>query len=340
MKKLVTMMLTLAMVLSLAACGAAGGTQEATDPAAGEDNSSSAVTTVKTDTDTEMVEAQDSYTIAMIYQDLSQEFNIYFQEVLSTRCKEAGITLVEFDGKSDTETQLNQCENAISSGVDALLFIPFDKDGAAPIIDNCNEAGIPVICCNNITSNVEDATAYVGANDIEAGIMETEYIVELIDGKGNIAVVEGPFGHSAQVARQEGLEQVLADYPDCEIVLDDTANWNRDEAMELVENWLAGGTQIDAIICHNDIMAMGALQACQDQGLEIPIIGIDATYDALCAVKEGTLCADVYQDVYGQAEEAFNVCMRILNGEEYEKTNYVPFKLITAENVDEYLANF
>ena len=78
--------------------------------------------------------------------------------------------------------------------------------------------------------------------------------------------------------------------------------------MELVENWIAGGTQIDAIICHNDIMAMGALQACQDAGLEIPIIGIDATYDALCAVKDGTLAADVYQDVYGQAEEAFNVC--------------------------------
>lgn len=338
MKKLLTMMLTLAMVFSLAACGAAGEAGEAADSAA--DQSNSAVTTVKTDTDTEMVEAQDDYTIAMIYQDLSQEFNIYFQEVLSTRCKEAGITLVEFDGKSDTETQLNQCENAISSGVDALLFIPFDKDGAAPIIDNCNAAEIPVICCNNITSNVEKATAYVGANDIEAGIMETEYIVELIDGKGNIAVVEGPFGHSAQVARQEGLEQVLAGYPDCKIVLDDTANWNRDEAMELVENWLAGGTQIDAIICHNDIMAMGALQACQDQNLELPIIGIDATYDALCAVKEGTLCADVYQDVYGQAEEAFNVCMRILNGEEYEKTNYVPFKLITVENVDEYLANF
>ena len=140
--------------------------------------------------------------------------------------------------------------------------------------------------------------------------------------------------------RLEAREAVLAEYPDCQIVLDDTANWNRDEAMELVENWLAGGTQIDAIICHNDIMAMGALQACQDSNLDIPIIGIDATYDALCAVKDGTLAADVYQDVYGQAEEAFNVCVRILNGTDYEKTTYVPFQLITQENVDEYLENF
>ena len=58
------------------------------------------------------------------------------------------------------------------------------------------------------------------------------------------------------------------------------------------------------------------------------------------APKDGTLAADVYQDVYGQAEEAFNVCMRILNGETFEQTTYVPFKLITKDNVDEYLANF
>lgn len=334
MKKVLVMLLSAAVGLSLIACNPANSASEENG------ENSEAVTTVKTDTDTEMVEAQGEYTIAMIYQDLSQEFNIYFQEVLSTRCEEAGITLMEFDGQSDTETQLNQCENAISAGVDALMFIPFDKDGAAPIIDNCIAAGIPVICCNNVTSNVDSATAYVGANDVEAGIMETEYIMELLGGTGNIAVIEGPFGHSAQVARQEGIEQVLADYPDCEIVLDDTANWNRDEAMQLVENWLAGGTEIDAIICHNDIMAMGALQACQDAGLDIPIIGIDATYDALCAVKDGTLAADIYQDVYGQAEEAFNVCMRILNEEDYEQTTYVPFQLITQENVDEYLANF
>lgn len=341
MKKVLCIVLSLVLVLALAACASPAASNAESSSETTTSDKSSAVTVVDASkSDTEMVEAKDSYTVAMIYQDLSQEFNIYFQNVMSTRCAEAGITLLEFDGRSDTETQLNQCENAIASGADALLFIPFDKDGAAPIIDNCNEAGIPVICCNNITTNVDQATAYVGANDVEAGIMETEYIVDLIGGKGNIAVVEGPFGHSAQVARQEGLEQVLAGSPDCKIVLDDTANWNRDEAMELVENWIAGGTQIDAIICHNDIMAMGALQACQDAGLEIPIIGIDATYDALCAVKDGTLAADVYQDVYGQAEEAFNVCMRILNGETFEQTTYVPFKLITKDNVDEYLANF
>ena len=211
MKKVLCIVLSLVLVLALAACASPAASNAESSSETTTSDKSSAVTVVDASkSDTEMVEAKDSYTVAMIYQDLSQEFNIYFQNVMSTRCAEAGITLLEFDGRSDTETQLNQCENAIASGADALLFIPFDKDGAAPIIDNCNEAGIPVICCNNITTNVDQATAYVGANDVEAGIMETEYIVDLIGGKGNIAVVEGPFGHSAQVARQAGLEQVLA----------------------------------------------------------------------------------------------------------------------------------
>ena len=181
MKKVLCIVLSLVLVLALAACASPAASNAESSSETTTSDKSSAVTVVDASkSDTEMVEAKDSYTVAMIYQDLSQEFNIYFQNVMSTRCAEAGITLLEFDGRSDTETQLNQCENAIASGADALLFIPFDKDGAAPIIDNCNEAGIPVICCNNITTNVDQATAYVGANDVEAGIMETEYIVDLI----------------------------------------------------------------------------------------------------------------------------------------------------------------
>lgn len=329
MKKFVCIVLACLLVFAMVGCGAQQSASETTTTVVDASKS-----------DTVMEQAKDNYTLAMIYHDLTMEQNVAFQSILRARCEEAGVTLLEFDGKSDTETQLNQCENALSQNIDALIFIPFDKEGAAPIIDYCNEAGVPCICANNITVNVDEATAYVGANDIEAGIMESEYIFELLEGKGDVAIIEGPFGHSAQIARQEGIKQTLEKYPDINVVLDDTANWNRDEAMELVENWIAGGTKFDAIICHNDTMAMGALQACQAEGLDIPIIGIDAIYDALIAVKDGTLASDVYQDTFGQAEGAFNIAMRYLNGDSFEKTTYVPFKLITQENVDEFLALF
>lgn len=284
-----------------------------------------------------------TYKVAMIYQDLSGQFNIYFQGQLQKKCAELGVTLVEFDGQGETDKQLSQCENALQQGVDALMFIPVDKSGCAPIIENCNTAGIPVICCNNPTDNVEDATAYVGANDVDAGIMEMEFMAELIGGKGNICIVEGPFGHSAQIARQEGIKQILEKYPDIQVLFSDTANWDRTEAMDLMENWIQkSGDSINAVVCHSDDMGMGVLQAIQGAGLDdqIQVIGIDAIFDALNAVKNGEMAATVFQDVYGQADGAIEVALKILNGESYEKTTYVPFQLVTKDNVDSYLANF
>ena len=333
MKKVFAILVSAAMVLGLAAC-ASTNTAVKTESAG---NTTSAAKSASTAAST----AGKKFRVAMIYQDLSTEFNIYFQDVLKARCAELGVELIEFDGQGETDRQLNQCENAIEQKVDLLMFIPQDKSGCAPIIENCNAAGIPVIGCNNITDNIEDATAYVGANDIEAGIMEMEYMANLLGGKGNICIIHGPYGHSAEVARQEGIMQVLEKYPDIKILEENTANWDRTQAMQLMENWIQkNGNNINAVVCHSDDMGMGALQAVQAAGLDVKVIGVDAILDALNSVKAGEMSATVFQDVYGQAEGAINVAMKILNGEQFEKTTYVPFQLVTQENVDQYLANF
>lgn len=279
--------------------------------------------------------------IAMIYQNLSTEFNIYFQDVLKARSKELGVELIEFDGQGSAEKQLSQAENAIQQKVDLLMFIPQDKSGAAPIIDKANAANIPVIGCNNVTDNIDKATAYVGANDIEAGTMEMEHMAKLLNGKGNIVVIHGPYGHSAEIARQQGIEDTLKKFPDIKIIEQNTANWDRTQAMQLMENWIQkDGKNINAVVSHSDDMGMGALQAIEAAKLDIKVIGVDAIKDALNAVKEGRMSATVFQDVYGQAEGAIKVAMQILKSEKYEKTTYVPFQLVTKDNVDKYLENF
>lgn len=320
----------LATVMLAAGCGAKG--EETTEQPKTEEAAETAEET-----------AEEGHTIAMIYQDLSGQFNIYFQGELQKKAEEMGVTLVEFDGQGAVDKQLDQCENAIQKGVDALMFIPVDKSGCAPIIEKCNEAGIPVICCNNPTDNVDEATAYVGANDVDAGIMEMEFMAEALGGEGTICVIEGPYGHSAQIARMEGIEQTLEKYPDIKMLYNDSANWDRTEAMDLTENWLEkSGDEIDAIVCHSDDMGMGALQAIQGAGRQdqIKVIGIDAIFDALQAVKKGEMAATVFQDVYGQADEAIATAEKAINGESFEKTTYVPFQMVTVDNVDDYLAMF
>lgn len=342
-RRMMAAMMLAASLLAGCSNGAASGTTTAAAPKETEKAADTTAAAAADTTQAPSEEAAKSYKVAMIYQDLSGQFNIYFQGELQKKCAELGVELVEFDGQGKTDKQLSQCENALQQGVDALMFIPVDKSGCVPIIENCNDAKIPVICCNNPTDNVEDATAYVGANDIDAGIMEMEFMADLIGGKGNICIVEGPFGHSAQLARQEGIEQTLEKYPDIKVLFSDTANWDRTQAMDLMENWIQkSGDEINAVVCHSDDMGMGVLQAIQGAGLgdQIKVIGIDAIFDALNAVKSGEMAATVFQDVYGQADGAIEVALKVLNGESYEKTTYVPFQLVTQDNVDGYLANF
>lgn len=336
MKRWFTLILSVLLMVSMVGCSKETADKDVTGDTQKGDEAAATEAPSKDDGDK-------SYKIAMIYQDLSTEFNLYFQDTLKAKSEELGVELVEFDGQGDIAKQLDQCENAIEMGVDALMFIPVDKSGAAPIIDNCNASGIPVIGCNNVTDNIDDATAYVGANDIEAGVMEMEFMAEKLGGKGNICIVHGPFGHSAEVARNEGIMQVLEKYPDIKILYEDTANWDRTQAMDLMENWIQKeGNNINAVVCHSDDMGMGVVQAIQGAGLDgqIQVIGVDAIFDALNAVKSGEMAATVFQDVDGQAAGAITVAMQILKGESFEKTTYVPFQLVTKDNVDQYLKRF
>ena len=333
MKKALSLLTVLVMVICVTACGNKNTIQ--TSSTAGSSNQSGTETAATSD--------GESYRIAMIHQDLSTEFETYFNTVLVARCKELGVELIYFDGQGKTDVQLNQCENAIEQKVDLLMFTPQDKSGCAPIVDKCNAAGIPVMCVITDTDNVDDATASVGSNHIESGVIEMEYMADLMGGKGNICIIQGPYGHSAQLARQEGILQVLEGYPDIQVLYENTANWDRTQAMNLTENWLQkDADNIDAIVCHSDDMGMGALQAIQGAGLqdEIKVIGVDGIIDALNSVKAGEMSATVFQDVFGIGENAVDVALKILRGEPYEKTTYVPFKLVLQDNVDEYLKNF
>ena len=107
--------------------------------------------------------------------------------------------------------------------------------------------------------------------------------------------------------------------------------------MATTEDWLGKYPDLKAVICHNDDMSMGALQAAEAQGRDIVIIGTDAIPDALAAVKEGRLDGTVLQDAATQASTAVDVAVKVAKGEEVEALYDVPFQLITIDNVDDFL---
>ncbi|KLT18113.1 rhizopine-binding protein [Neobacillus vireti] len=248
------------------------------------------------------------------------------------------------DAKNDSGKQLSQVETFISQGVDAIIIAPADTDTAGPMVDAANEANIPVIIVNRKPDDkaMKKIYAYVGSESLEAGTIQMEKVAELIGGKGNIGLMNGQLGQEAAAKRTEGNKELIKKkYPDIKIVREATANWQRSEAITLMENWIQSGEHFDAIVANNDEMAIGAIMALEESGKRgnTVIAGVDGTIDALKYVKDGTLNISTFQDPMGQGKGAVEAAIKAVKGEKAPKDNFIniPFQLITKDNVDEFI---
>lgn len=283
--------------------------------------------------------ARHQITIGISYQNLQNEFIINIQDAVRAEAKKQNVQLIESDGQGNADDQISQVQDFITRGVDAIILNPYDKEGSAPAVDLAVQAHKPIVVLNAIVSNLQKANAYVGSEDAEAGRIAAQRIVDVLHGKGNVVIIHGPNGHSAEVQRTEGIKEVLAKYPDIKIVAEQTANWDRAQALNLMENWLASGKKIDAVIAQNDEMALGALKAIEAAGKQndIAVIGIDAIPDALKAVQDGKMVGTVFQDAKGQGTMAVDLAMELVQGKQVQHDNYIPFQLVTKTNVAAFM---
>ena len=243
--------------------------------------------------------------------DNSDTFVAAIADAAEAEAKELGVELLMYDAGGDVNKQISDCETLLAAGVDALVVIPQSVEGSAPVVSMANDAGVPIIVDNGDIGD-KNYTAFVGCTDQESGELLGKWFMEEsgLEKGSKVAIIEGPMGQSGQVGRMAGFEEVgMLDYFD--VVATQTANWKRDEAMALAEDWITTyGDDLKAIICENDDMGMGALSAAQAAGRDDIIIGgVDGLDDAVAAVK----------------------------GEEVEPDTRIPFRPITKDNVDAYL---
>lgn len=281
----------------------------------------------------------DKVKIGVTLMDFSTEFGIGLKDYMTAKADAMGdVELTVVDAGGDAAKQLQQVETFISQKVDAIIMQPQEQEACSPAIDKAKAAGIPIINCNSLT--ITEPDAYVGSNDSESAEIAMTYIAEQLGGKGNVLMMHGHPGQTAEVKRTEGAMDILAQNPDMTLLDEQTADWDRAEAMTLMENWIqAYGDQINAVFCQNDEMALGALNALMQAGKKdnVLVVGVDAIDDALQSVKDGKMDATVYQDCKGQAEGAIEAAYKLAKGESVEKEILIPFILVTTENVDEYL---
>ena len=273
--------------------------------------------------------------IGMTLYSLKNEFTVRIANAAEAKAKELGIEIKIYDGNYDPNTQISQVETMIADGIDGIILNPQDAEACSPIVDKAVAAGIPIVGVNTRVKN-DSLTSYVGSQDVIGGEMQMQAIADLLGGAGNIVILEGPMGQSAQLERREGIQNILNQYPDIKVLAEKTANWSRSEGMTVMENWLQAFDNIDAIVAENDEMALGAREAVKAAGKDILAIGIDGITDALTAVEEGSLIATIFQDGAGQGAKAVEVLYQAIQGNKVEANYWIDFEKVTKENVAEF----
>ena len=243
------------------------------------------------------------------------------------------------DSKEDVAVQLGQVENFVTQGVDAIVLIPANTDAVEPMTKAAQDAGIPLVYVNRKPAELPEGIAYVGSDSIDAGIFQAEWLAEQLGGQGNVVIMQGNLAQEAAQQRTAGVKQVFEEYPDIQIIKEDTGNWSRDQGLALMENWLSTGDQIDAVASNNDEMAIGALSAIEAAGKlgEILVAGVDASPDALAEMDKGRLNVTVFQNAVGQGEGGIEAAIALARGEEVEPITWIPYELVTPENYKDYM---
>jgi len=260
-----------------------------------------------------------------------------------------GVSLQVEDATDDVAKQLDQINNFVAAGVDAIIVNIVDTS-AGPAM-TAAAGNTPLVFVNREPINVNDlpaTQAFVASNEIESGTLEAFEICKNLRAEGKAGgakgyLMNGQLSNQAAVQRSKDVHDVIGmDMCNFMTLIDEqTANWSRDEAQSLMTNWLSAGEEFHFVLANNDEMAIGAIQAMKAAGIgmdEVQVGGVDASQDALVAMQAGELDVTVFQDAVGQGAGSVDTAIKLANGEAVDQKVYIPFQLVTPDNVADFLA--
>jgi inositol transport system substrate-binding protein len=247
------------------------------------------------------------------------------------------------DAQNDVGKQLNQIQNFIAQGVDAIIVNPVDTDATPKMTKLATAAGIPLVYVNRMPADKQlpPKVAFAGSDEKQSGTLEMQEVCKLINGKGNILLMMGDLSNQAARQRTQDVHDVIAT-PQCsgiKILAEQTANWQRTTGQDLMTNWISAGYTFNAVVSNNDEMAIGAIQALKASGTDmhkVVVAGVDATPDALAAMKAGDLRVSVFQNGPGQGRAAVDTALKLVKGDKVESLVFIPFELVTPANAGQF----
>jgi ABC-type sugar transport system substrate-binding protein len=277
--------------------------------------------------------------VSMAYFD--QNFLTIIRHAIDKEAKSRGLGVQFEDARGDVGRQTDQVQSFISAGVDAIIVDPVDSASTPALTKMAQQAKIPLVYVNRSPGDktLPPGVVFVGSDERESGTLQMEALAKMANYKGKVAIMIGNLTDAGALQRTKDVEQVVAKYPGMKVVLKQTANYARNEGMDLMLNWLTNGEEIDIVAANNDEMAIGATMALAQAktGKKILVGGIDATPDGLKALAAGTLQVTVFQDAIGQGKTSVDVAQKLIKGEKLDSHVWIPFELVTKENMQHYV---
>ena len=279
-----------------------------------------------------------NYRIAYIARAQGDSFAAWLADAVVKESKKFPDTQVTvFDGQSKNELIASHIENAVTNKFDLILLQPLDSEAQVAPVKEAIAAGVKVVTVNN---RINDETVpAVDADPMQQAEVNAKLAIKQVPQNAKVVVLMGPAGNMHSDKRREGWQKYFFDQrKDVKIVGEQIANWNKDEGMRLMEDWLQANAKIDAIVSMNDNMAAGAIEAVKGSGKPFPFAyGVDGTAEACLMIKAGQMTSTSLQSAYALAELSMKMSHDLLTGKKVTSPQFITAELITKDNVDKFI---
>lgn len=244
------------------------------------------------------------------------------------------LVLVAPPQEGDVQAQINQVEDQLAKGVDAIALAPGDPNAFAPIVDDAIKSGVPVVFVD--TKGINEGVTFIGTNNKNGAALAAKFICDKTPKGADVAVLTGIESQSTALLRRDGAVQGLKDCG-LNLVATQTAEWDTAKGRSVTESIILKNPNIKAIFASNDNMGLGAMQALKDADMnDVVVVGFDATPDAAKSILAGEMTATIAQFSYNMGAYGVKYALELANGGSIDLNIDTGTQLVTKENANDF----
>jgi len=271
---------------------------------------------------------KDEKKIGMVVSTLNNPFFVSMKEGAEKRAKELGYEVIVLDSQNDASKERANVEDLVQLGITALVINPTDSDAVVNSIKVANDNNIKVITIDR-KANGGEVACHVASDNIKGGEMAAKFILQKLNGKGNLVELQGIPGASATRDRGKGFHNIVDKKEGVKVVASQAADFDRQKGLNVTQNVIQATPKFDAVFAHNDEMALGAIEAIKAENKDTIIVGFDGNTDAKTAIQRGEMDATVAQKPDLMGGVAVENAIKIGKGETVQKEIPVELQIYT-----------